>query len=69
MSELKAKKVSLFAKIIAGIVLIICSILKWLNIFPNCDISEICKVCFTILGLFGTVDLNIALDKFTKKNE
>lgn len=67
--ELKAKTVSLIAKIIAGTVLLGGAILKWLNIFSACEISELCTVSFTLMCIFGTIDLNIALDKFTKKGD
>ena len=69
MKEVKAKNVSLLAKIVGGAVILIGAVLKWLGIFPNCDINELCIVGFSLMGLFGTVDLNIALDKFTKKKE
>lgn len=67
MNEVKAKDVSLIAKIVAGVIVIAGAVLKWLNIFSNCNINELCIVGFTVMGLFGTVDLNIALDKFTGK--
>lgn len=69
MAEMKAKTVSLVAKIIAVVILIAGAILKWTGVFPSCEISELCTVSFTIMAIFGTVDLNIALDKFTKKGE
>lgn len=64
---LSAKKISLIAKIVAGLIVFLGAVLKWTGVFPNCEINELCTVGFTIMGLFGTVDLNIALDKFTKK--
>ena len=66
---MKAKDASLFAKITAGVVVIIGAVLKWLGIFSDCNINELCVVGFTLMGLFGTVDLNIALDKFLKKEK
>lgn len=69
MKEVKAKNVSLLAKIVGGAVILIGAVLKWLGIFSNCDINDLCIVGFSLMGLFGTVDLNIALDKFTKKKE
>lgn len=66
---MKAKDASLFAKMTAGVVVIIGAVLKWLGIFSDCNINELCVVGFTLMGLFGTVDLNIALDKFLKKEE
>lgn len=69
MKEVKAKNVSLIAKIVAGAVVLVGAVLKWLGIFSDCNINELCTVGFTLMGLFGTVDLNIALDKFTKSKE
>ena len=67
--ELKAKKVSLIVKIIAIAFLVICSILKWLNIFTNATIYEICMVAGTMSAIFGDISINTALDKFLKKEE
>lgn len=64
---LSAKKASLIAKVVAGVIVVFGAVLKWTGVFQNCDINELCTVGFTVMGLFGTVDLNIALDKFTKK--
>lgn len=65
---LKAKTVSLIAKIVAGVILLIGAGLKWTGIFTNCDISELCTVAGTFVALFSTIDVNIALDKFKKVN-
>lgn len=65
---LKAKTVSLIAKIVAGAILLIGAVLKWLGIFSNCEISELCTVAGTFVALFTTIDVNIALDKFKKVN-
>lgn len=66
---ISAKNCSLIAKIFAGVIILTGSVLKWLNVFTNAEIQEICLVGFTVSALFGTVDLNIALDKFTKKQQ
>lgn len=63
---MKAKDASLIAKIVAGVILLVGAVLKWLGIFTNCEISELCMVAGTLAGLFITVDTNIALDKFRK---
>ena len=65
--ELKAKKVSLIVKITAVLFLVICSILKWIGIFPNATIYEICMVAGTMAAIFGDISLNTALDKFKKE--
>ena len=66
ISGLKAKKVSLIAKIIAGIILLGGAILKWTGIFENCQISELCTIAGTMTALFSTVDINLMLEKFSK---
>lgn len=66
---MKAKTVSLIAKITAGAILLAGAILKWLGVFTNCEIKELCTVAGTLAALFVTVDTNIALDKFTKASE
>ena len=57
------------AKIISGAILIIGAVLKWTNVFKNCQISELCTVAATVTALFSTVDVNLALDKFTGKKD
>lgn len=64
--ELKAKTCSLIAKIVGGAVVLVGAILKWLNVFSNCEINELCVVGFTIMGVFGTVDLNLLAEKFSR---
>lgn len=63
----KARKFSLISKIIGAAVVLIGAVFKWVGWFQNCEINELCTVGFTIMGIFGTIDLNIALDKFTQK--
>ena len=65
--ELKAKTVSLVVKIFIIVFIVVCSVLKWLNIMPNCEVKEICLIGGTIAAIFGDVSINTALDKFTKK--
>ena len=67
--ELKAKKVSLIVKIVAIAFLVICSVLKWLGIFSNATIYEICMVAGTMSAIFGDISINTALDKFKKGDE
>lgn len=66
---MKAKTVSLIAKIVAGVILLAGAVLKWMGIFTDCEIKELCTVAGTLAALFVTVDTNIALDKFTKQEE
>lgn len=64
--ELKAKTVSLVAKIIGAAVVLVGAILKWVGIFQNCEINELCIVGFSVMGIFGTVDLNLLAEKFSR---
>lgn len=65
----RAKTASLIAKICAAALLVVCSILKWKGVFTSCEITEICMVAGTAVGLFVPVDLNIAIDKFKKQGQ
>lgn len=66
---LKAKTVSLFGKIAGGLVILTGHVLKWLGIMPNATSSEIIGCGLAIMACFGTIDINIMLDKFLKKGE
>lgn len=63
---LKAKTVSLWAKIVAIVIIVGGHILKWTGLLPEATSGEICACGFSVMGVFGTVDLNILIDKFTK---
>lgn len=65
---LKAKTVSLIGKIIGGSIILIGFILKAFNIW-NVEVNDLIKVGFAEMAVFGTIDINIALDKFLKKGE
>ena len=67
--ELKAKSVSLVVKIVSVVFIVTGAVLKWLGIFPNATISEICIVGGTMSAIFGDVSINTAIDKFTKKED
>lgn len=69
MNELKAKKVSLIVKIVAVVFIIVCAVLKWVGVFQNCEIKEICIIGGTIGAIFGDISVNTALDKFRKESE
>jgi len=76
-SGLKAKDASLFGKIIGGIEILAGSVTLIALTCCGKVTAETAKELFTIvlgcgfsiMGIFGTVDLNIMLDKFTKKRE
>lgn len=64
----KAKTVSLIAKIIGAVVIITGFVLKWAGVLTGASSEEICACGFSVMGVFGTVDVNIMLEKFTYKN-
>lgn len=64
--ELKAKTVSLVAKITGAAVVLVGAVLKWVGVFQNCEINELCLVGFSVMGIFGTVDLNLLAEKFAR---
>lgn len=64
--DLKAKTVSLVAKITGAAVVLVGSVLKWVGVFQNCEINELCIVGFSVMGIFGTVDLNLLAEKFSR---
>lgn len=64
-SGLKAKTISKIFKLVCGIGIITCSVLKWLGIMSGATIGEICMAWACVYGLgAGTIDLNIIFDKF-----
>ena len=65
---LKAKTVSLIGKIIGGSIILIGFILKCFGVW-DCEVNDLIKVGFAEMAVFGTIDINIALDKFLKKGE
>lgn len=63
--ELKAKDTSLYAKIGAVFVIIIGTALKGLGILKDISVTDMIWVGAAIAGIFGTVDLNLMLEKIT----
>ena len=64
---MKARDWSLVAKIIAMLVLIIAHFLLWVGKLPHATSYEIIICSLTILGIFGTIDLNLIIEKFTRR--
>lgn len=65
---IKAKTVSLIGKIIGGAILLIGLILNAFKVW-EVPINDLIKVAFAEMAVFGTIDINIALDKFIKKGD
>lgn len=63
---MKAKSASLIAKVVAGSIMVVGAVLKWVHIL-DCTISELAIVAFTVAGLFGTVDINLMFEKIWGK--
>ena len=63
--EIKAKEASLWAKILAVVVLLVGVILIGLRVLPNLSAMDMIWVALTIAGIFGTVDINLFLEKIT----
>ena len=65
---IKAKTVSLIGKIIGGAILLIGLTLNAFKVW-EVPINDLIKVAFAEMAVFGTIDINIALDKFIKKGD
>lgn len=61
---IKAQRASLWAKIVGASIIIGGHFLKWSGNLPEATSTEICACGFAVMGIFGTVDLNILIDKF-----
>lgn len=61
---MKARDFSLVSKIVAAVVLIAGHVLMWMGKLPEASTGEICACAFSIMGVFGTIDLNLVFDKF-----
>ena len=66
--DLKAKDCSLWAKITGAVIIVAGHIIKWLGFLPEASSREICNCSISVMAIFGTEDLNILIDKFTKKD-
>jgi len=63
--EIKAKEASLWAKILAVVVLLVGEVLIGLRVLPNLSAMDMIWVALTVAGIFGTVDINLFLEKIT----
>lgn len=69
-NNITAKTISKVFKFVSTFGIVICAVLKWLNVMPNASVGEICMVWACVYGLgAGTIDLNIMFDKFVGGNE
>lgn len=63
--EIKAKEASLWSKLAAAVILLAGTVLVGLGVFPNLTTGNVIEVSFTLAVLFGTVDINLMLEKIT----
>lgn len=64
-----AKSLSKLFKVISVLGIIICHICKWVG-WIEAETTEICFMWAVVYGVgAGTIDLNIMLDKFRRKEE
>lgn len=66
---LKAKTLSLISKILGIGIIIGGHVLKWLGKLPDATSNEIVVCGFAVMGICGTIDINILVDKFIRKGE
>lgn len=60
-----AKSLSKAFKVVSVAGIVACSALKWLGVMPEATVGEVCATWAVAYGIgAGTIDLNIALDKF-----
>lgn len=66
MKDVKARDVSLAVKIGAVAIMVGGTVLVGLGVL-NLEVSEVLWLGFAVAGVFGTVDLNLMLEKFSRK--
>lgn len=66
---MKAKDASLVAKIVASTILVVAHILMWVGILKGADSKSIFTCSLGILCIFGTIDINLMLEKFGRTGE
>lgn len=64
---MSAKTLSLIGKVIGVLVILVGHILMWIQVLSNADSQSIIACGFSIMGIFGTVDINIMLDKICNR--
>ena len=66
---MSAKTISKVLKVVASVGIVICAVLKWLDVLPMASAGEICMVWACVYGVgAGTIDLNIMFDKFVSSS-
>lgn len=66
---MKAKDASLIAKIVASTILVVAHVLMWVGMLQGADSKSILTCSLGILCIFGTIDINLMLEKFRRTGE
>ena len=67
--ELKAKTVSLWSKIGSVALIIIGTALVGLRVLPGITTLDVISAALAVAGVFGTIDINLMLEKITGRKE
>jgi hypothetical protein len=60
---MKARDGSLLAKYAAGAMLVVGTALVGVGLLPGLTVKDLAIAAFALAGIFGTVDLNLLLEK------
>lgn len=63
--EIKAKDASLWSKIGSVALIIVGTVLVGLRVLPGLTTWDVISAALAVAGIFGTVDLNLMLEKIT----
>lgn len=63
--EIKARDASLYAKIGSAVMIVVGVVLVGLKVLPGVSVADVIWAALAVAGLFGTVDINLMLEKLT----
>jgi hypothetical protein len=63
--EIKAKTVSLWSKIGSVALIVLGTALVGLRVLPGITTADVIMSALAIAGIFGTIDINLMLEKIT----
>jgi hypothetical protein len=66
---IKAKAASLWAKIGSVALIVIGTVLVGLRVLPGITTWDVITAALAVAGIFGTVDINLMLEKITGRKE
>ena len=62
---MKARDASLYAKIGSAGMIVVGVVLVGLKVLPGVSVADVIWAALAVAGLFGTVDINLMLEKLT----